>query len=92
MPYHAERQCVLALHLCSQLAGAANPDPALPEGALLKPDQGGLPMIYSQHWPAAGADSFGLQTAWLQPTILLTKLYNFIFKKRICTECQFRVI
>ena len=41
----------------------------LPEGALLKPDQGGLPMIYSQHWPAAGADSFGLQTAWLQPTI-----------------------
>ena len=64
----------------------------LPEGALLKPDQGGLPMIYSQHWPAAGADSFGLQTAWLQPTILLTKLYNFIFKKRICTECQFRVI
>ena len=23
------------------------------EGALLKPDLGGLPMIYSQHWPAA---------------------------------------
>jgi glutamate synthase domain-containing protein 2 len=34
----------------------------LPEGALLKPDLGGLPMIYSQHWPAAGAESFGLQT------------------------------
>ncbi len=25
----------------------------LPEGALLKADLGGLPMIYSQHWPAA---------------------------------------
>jgi len=34
----------------------------LPEGALLKPDLGGLPMIYSQHWPVAGAESFGLQT------------------------------
>ena len=33
----------------------------LPEGALLKPDQGGLPMIYSQHWPMAAAGSFGLQ-------------------------------
>ena len=34
----------------------------LPEGALLKPDQGGLPMIYSQHWPAAAAaaESFAL--------------------------------
>jgi hypothetical protein len=34
----------------------------LPEGALLKPDLGGLPMIYSQHWPAAvaGAESFAL--------------------------------
>jgi glutamate synthase domain-containing protein 2 len=32
----------------------------LPEGALLKPDLDGLPMIYSQHWPAAGAESFGL--------------------------------
>ena len=31
----------------------------LPEGALLKPDLGGLPMIYSQHWPMA-AESFGL--------------------------------
>ena len=34
----------------------------LPEGALLKPDLGGLPMIYSQHWPVAGAGSFGLTT------------------------------
>jgi glutamate synthase domain-containing protein 2 len=33
----------------------------LPEGALLKADLSGLPMIYSQHWPAAAADSFGLQ-------------------------------
>ena len=33
----------------------------LPEGALLKADLSGLPMIYSQHWPAAVADSFGLQ-------------------------------
>ena len=41
----------------------------LPEGALLKPDQGGLPLIYSQHWPVAGAENFGLQTAGLQPTI-----------------------
>lgn len=32
----------------------------LPEGALLKADLGGLPMIYSQHWPVAGAGSFGL--------------------------------
>ena len=35
----------------------------LPEGALLKADLGGLPMIYSQHWPVAGAGSFGLTTA-----------------------------
>ena len=34
----------------------------LPEGALLKADLGGLPMIYSQHWPVAGAGSFGLTT------------------------------
>jgi hypothetical protein len=34
----------------------------LPEGALLKADLGGLPMIYSQHWPVAGAESFGLTT------------------------------
>ena len=33
----------------------------LPEGALLQADLSGLPMIYSQHWPAAVADSFGLQ-------------------------------
>ena len=33
----------------------------LPEGALLKADLSGLPMIYSQHWPAAVAESFGLQ-------------------------------
>ena len=33
----------------------------LPEGALLKADLSGLPMIYSQHWPAAVAGSFGLQ-------------------------------
>ena len=39
----------------------------LPEGALLKPDQGGLPMIYSQHWPMAAADSFGLKTIGVQP-------------------------
>ena len=32
----------------------------LPEGALLKPDLDGLPMIYRQHWPAAVAESFGL--------------------------------
>ena len=34
----------------------------LPEGALLKPDLSSLPMIYSQHWPVAGAGSFGLTT------------------------------
>ena len=33
----------------------------LPEGALLKADLSGLPLIYSQHWPAAVAGSFGLQ-------------------------------
>ena len=33
----------------------------LPEGALLNPDLGGLPMIYSQHWPVAAAGSFGRQ-------------------------------
>ena len=33
----------------------------LPEGALLKPDLSSLPMIYSQHWPVAGAGSFGRQ-------------------------------
>ena len=33
----------------------------LPEGALLKADLSGLPVIYSQHWPAAVAESFGLQ-------------------------------
>ena len=33
----------------------------LPEGALLKADLSGLPLIYSQHWPVAVADSFGLQ-------------------------------
>ena len=33
----------------------------LPEGALLQADLSGLPLIYSQHWPAAVADSFGLQ-------------------------------
>ena len=38
----------------------------LPEGALLKPDLGSLPMIYSQHWPAAAAGSFGLQTVAFQ--------------------------
>ena len=32
----------------------------LPEGALLKPELSGLPMIYSQHWPVAAAESFGL--------------------------------
>ena len=32
----------------------------LPEGALLKPELSGLPMIYSQHWPAAAAESFAL--------------------------------
>lgn len=32
----------------------------LPDGALLKPELGGLPMIYSQHWPVAAAESFGL--------------------------------
>ena len=32
----------------------------LPEGALLKADLSGLPLIYSQHWPAAVAESFGL--------------------------------
>ena len=37
----------------------------LPEGALLQADLSGLPMIYSQHWPAAVADSFGLQTVAL---------------------------
>ena len=31
----------------------------LPEGALLKADLDGLPLIYSQHWPVAGAESFG---------------------------------
>jgi len=31
----------------------------LHEGALLQPDLAGLPMIYRQHWPAAGAESFG---------------------------------
>jgi glutamate synthase domain-containing protein 2 len=35
----------------------------LPEGALLKPDLDGLPLIYRQHWPVAGAESFGLTTA-----------------------------
>ena len=34
----------------------------LPEGALLKPELSGLPMIYSQHWPMVAADSFGLTT------------------------------
>jgi glutamate synthase domain-containing protein 2 len=34
----------------------------LPEGALLKPDLDGLPLIYRQHWPVAGAGSFGLTT------------------------------
>jgi len=33
----------------------------LPEGALLQADLDGLPLIYRQHWPAAGAESFGLQ-------------------------------
>ena len=33
----------------------------LPEGALLKADLSGLPLIYSQHWPVAAAESFGLQ-------------------------------
>lgn len=33
----------------------------LPEGALLQADLSGLPLIYSQHWPAAVAGSFGLQ-------------------------------
>ena len=33
----------------------------LSEGALLKADLSGLPLIYSQHWPASVADSFGLQ-------------------------------
>ena len=33
----------------------------LPEGALLQADLSGLPLIYSQHWPVAAADSFGLQ-------------------------------
>ena len=33
----------------------------LPEGALLQADLSGLPLIYSQHWPASAADSFGLQ-------------------------------
>jgi len=42
----------------------------LPEGALLKPDLGGLPMIYRQHWPAAGAESFGLTTAGSEPSFL----------------------
>lgn len=37
----------------------------LPEGALLKADLSGLPLIYSQHWPGAVADSFGLQTVAL---------------------------
>jgi len=37
----------------------------LPEGALLQADLSGLPMIYSQHWPAAVAGSFGLQTVEL---------------------------
>ena len=32
----------------------------LPEGALLKADLSGLPMIYSQHWPMAASGSFGL--------------------------------
>ena len=35
----------------------------LPVGALLKPDLDGLPLIYRQHWPVAGAESFGLTTA-----------------------------
>ena len=35
----------------------------LPEGALLKPDLDGLPLIYRQQWPVAGAESFGLTTA-----------------------------
>ena len=26
-----------------------------------------LPMIYSQHWPVAAADSFGVQTIGVQP-------------------------
>ena len=39
----------------------------LPEGALLKPDLSSLPMIYSQHWPMAAADSFGLKTIGMQP-------------------------
>ena len=33
----------------------------LPEGALLQADLSGLPLIYSQHWPVAAAESFGLQ-------------------------------
>ena len=37
----------------------------LPEGALLKADLSGLPLIYSQHWPAAAAGSFGLQNVAL---------------------------
>ena len=37
----------------------------LPEGALLQADLSGLPLIYSQHWPAAVAGSFGLQTVEL---------------------------
>jgi len=28
---------------------------------------GGLPMIYSQYWPMAAADSFGLKTIGVQP-------------------------
>ena len=34
----------------------------LPKGALLKADLSGLPLIYSQHWPMAVAESFGLTT------------------------------
>jgi len=37
----------------------------LPDGALLQADLSGLPLIYSQHWPAAVAGSFGLQTVAL---------------------------
>jgi hypothetical protein len=53
----ADVRCTYAVSSLAQLILTQ-----LPEGALLKPDLGGLPMIYSQHWPAAvaGAQSFAL--------------------------------
>jgi hypothetical protein len=56
--------CTLAVSSLAQLILTQ-----LPEGALLKPDLGGLPRIYRQHWPATGAESFGLQPLGAQSKI-----------------------